>query len=164
MNTYKISQDNPEMILAWIIGLAFIVAIISEEKNKYKDIIIGFLIITVACGTCMFLSKFEGFKYFCKLLIIIFSICILTGDILNFHTYKINSKIKNKSIKLSSRSFISDITIILCIFISVCNQAHYRFENSVLLGTILINLPIDYLVKYHLNVYEEGVLLDSHSF
>lgn len=43
MDTYKISQDNPEMILAWMLGLAFIVAIISEEKNKYKDIIIGFL-------------------------------------------------------------------------------------------------------------------------
>lgn len=112
----------------------------------------------------MCISKFEGFKHFSKLLIIIFSICILIGDILNFQTYKINSKIKSKSIKLSSRGFISSISLILCISISVCSGTKYIFESRVLLVTMLINLPIEYLLKYHLNVYEEGILVDSYSF
>ncbi|SFA97357.1 hypothetical protein [Clostridium frigidicarnis] len=164
MDNYTTSQQDIGIIVAWMLGLVFIIAMISAERSKYKSIIRAFLSITVVYVACVCILRFDVFEYIYAFFIVAFSTFILIGDILNFYTYKINSRIKNKSIQLSSTRFIGLIIITLIIFMQICDKTQYRFVDGILPATMLINLPLDYLMNYHINIYENGILLQCNSF
>lgn len=164
MDNYTTSQQDIGIIVAWMLGLAFMIAIISAEKRKYKSIIKAFLLIAAVYVACIFMLKFDVNGYIFTCLVIIFSICVSIGNVLNFYTYKVNLKNKNKSIQLSFERFLGHIIMILCLFLLGVDSTSYKFGNIILLITMLLKLPMDYLMNYHINIYENGILLQCNSF
>lgn len=169
MNIYKSSEFDIPIIIICIIIFGFAVTMINLEieksKNKYKEAIIGVLILIAIFGVGALVKKYSVFEYLFILIIFMFGICILIGDILVFHIYKIKSKDRNKKIEVKYSGTIclilGTITMIRVIFSD-------RKEESILaiflILIMIINIPIDYLTNHYVNIYEDGILLDEHSF
>ena len=169
MNIYKSSEFDIPIIIICIIIFGFAVTMINLEieksKNKYKEVIIGVLILIASIGLSTLASRYTGFEYLFILIVFMFGICILIGDILVFYIYKIKSKDINKKIEVKySGTICSILGTIPKIRLVFSDRKEESILAMFLILIMIINIPIDYLTNHYVNIYEDGILLDAHSF
>lgn len=169
MNIYKSSEFDIPIIIICIIIFGFAVTMINLEieksKNKYKEAIIGVLILIAIFGVGALVKKYSIFEYLLEVFVFIVGLCILIGYILTFCIYKTKLQYKNKKIEVKHNG---TICIILCIMSLIRSLFSDNKEERIMaiffIVIMLIAIPIDYLINHYVNLYEDGILLDEHSF
>lgn len=167
MNIYKSLEFDIPIIIICIIIFGFAVTMINLEieksKNKYKEAIIGVLILIAIFGVGALVKQYSVFKYLLEVFVFIFGLCILIGYILTLGIYK--TKLQYKKIEVK---YNGTICIILCIMSLIRSLFGDNKEERIMaiffIVIMLIAIPIDYLVNHYINIYEDGILLDEHSF
>ncbi|SFC51355.1 hypothetical protein [Clostridium uliginosum] len=159
--------DMPIIILCFLI-IIFVSTMISSEveksKTKFRDSIIGVLLIIAIIVFGNLASIFKIFEYVAYVLFFMCGIFILSRDTMSLCVKKKYFNLRSESIRLKHNETINSIVFIIFLFQTLALEGNFSFIEIYVLIVLLIDLPLDYIANHYLYVYENGISIGTFSF